>query len=77
LIHGTADSLVPIEESRAFQCALAEATGGRAALAEVPGAQHAFELFASLRSEPVRRAFARFLDQLWRQHRGRVERAAS
>jgi dipeptidyl aminopeptidase/acylaminoacyl peptidase len=51
VIHGTADSLVPIEESRVFHRALAEATGGRAALAEIPGAQHVFELFASLRSE--------------------------
>jgi acetyl esterase/lipase len=69
LIHGSADSLVPIEESRVFCRALAEATGGRAALAEIPGAQHAFELFASLRSEQVRAAVERFLDQLWSQHR--------
>ena len=68
VIHGTADSLVPIEESRVFHRALAEATGGRAALAEIPGAQHAFELFPSLRTESVRSAVERFLDQLQRQH---------
>jgi dipeptidyl aminopeptidase/acylaminoacyl peptidase len=68
LIHGTADSLVPVDESRVFHRVLAEATGGRAALAEIPGAQHAFELFASLRSEHVRLAVERFLDQLWSQH---------
>jgi hypothetical protein len=60
---------VPIEESRVFCRALAEATGGRAALAEIPGAQHAFELFASLRSEQLRGAVERFLDQLWSRHR--------
>jgi dipeptidyl aminopeptidase/acylaminoacyl peptidase len=77
VIHGTADSLVPIEESRVFHRALAEATGGRAALAEIPGAQHAFELFPSLRTERVRGAVQRFLDQLWSQHRrGAREEAA-
>lgn len=68
LIHGTADSLVPLEESRVFHRALVEATGERAALAEIPGAQHAFELFPSLRTESVRGAVERFLDQLQRQH---------
>ena len=69
VIHGTADSLVPIEESRVFHRALAEATGGRAALAEIPGAQHAFELFASLRTEHLRGALERFLGQLYSRHR--------
>ena len=69
VIHGKADSLVPIEESRIFHRALAEATGGRAALAEIPGAQHAFELFASLRTEHLRGALERFLGQLWSRHR--------
>ena len=72
VIHGTADSLVPIEESRVFHRALAEATGGRAALAEIPGAQHAFELFASLRTEHLRGALERFLGQLWSRHRRRA-----
>jgi acetyl esterase/lipase len=76
VIHGTADSLVPIEESRVFHRALAAVTEGGAALAEIPGAQHAFELFASLRSEPVREAVERFLDQIWTQHRRRAEEAA-
>jgi len=75
VIHGTADSLVPIEESRVFHRALAEATGGRAALAEIPGAQHAFELFASLRTEHLRGALERFLGQLWGQHRCRASDA--
>jgi len=75
VIHGTADSLVPIEESRVFHRALAEATGGRAALAEIPGAQHAFELFASLRTEPVRGAVERFLEQLRHRHHRRAEEA--
>jgi acetyl esterase/lipase len=76
VIHGTADSLVPIEESRVFHRALAAATEGAAALAEIPGAQHAFELFPSLRSEPLRDAVERFLDRIWTQHRRRAEEAA-
>jgi acetyl esterase/lipase len=77
IIHGTADSLVPIEESRVFHRALTEATGGRAALAEIPGAQHAFELFASLRTEPLRGALERFLGQLRSQHHRRAEETAA
>ncbi len=70
LIHGTADSLVPIEESRVFHRVLGEATGGGAALAEIPGAQHAFELFASLRAEMVRGAVERFLGRMRSQQHG-------
>jgi acetyl esterase/lipase len=76
VIHGTTDSLVPIEESRVFHRALAETSAGGAALAEIPGAQHAFELFASLRTESLRPAVQRFLDHLWSQHRRRTEKAA-
>ena len=72
VIHGTADSLVPIEESRVFHRALAQATKGRAALAEIPGAQHAFELFASLRTEHLRLALEGFLGQLWSRYRRRT-----
>ncbi len=76
VIHGTADSLVPIEESRVFHRALTETSSSGAALAEIPGAQHAFELFASLRTESLREAVPRFLDQIWSQHRRRAEKAA-
>jgi len=75
VIHGTADSLVPIEESRVFHRALAEATGGGATLAEIPGAQHAFELFASLRADSARGAVERLLDQIWCEHRRCTEEA--
>ncbi|MBW1683786.1 MAG: alpha/beta hydrolase [Deltaproteobacteria bacterium] len=75
VIHGKADSLVPIEESRVFHRVLVEATGGRAALAEIPGAQHAFELFASLRTEHLRSALERFLGQLWSRHRRNTREA--
>jgi hypothetical protein len=59
---------VPIEESRVFHRELAKATGGRAALAEIPGAQHAFELLASLRAEMVRGAVERFLGRVRSEH---------
>lgn len=47
LLHGTADSMVPLQESRSF----ARALGGETTLIEVKGAQHAFELMHSPRAD--------------------------
>ncbi len=61
VIHGDHDTLVPIEEARRFFALLREATPGRAAFAEIPGAQHAFEIFPSIRTMLVAQGVERFL----------------
>lgn len=48
LVHGTHDTLVPIEEARAFAKRLEQVT--RVELCEMQNAQHAFELVASPRA---------------------------
>jgi len=60
VIHGANDSLVPVQEARTFVAAL-RASGARVAYAELPGAQHAFEVFRSVRTAHVVDAIARFL----------------
>ena len=45
LLHGTADSLVPVEQARAFAAALQETSRAPVAYAELPFAQHAFDFF--------------------------------
>ena len=60
VIHGAHDSLVPVQEARTFVWALRE-TGATVAYAELPGAQHAFEVFRSLRTAHVVDAIARYL----------------
>ena len=53
LVHGTYDSVVPIAEARAFARHGERVAPGRVSLLEVPGGQHAFNLFRSRRSDLV------------------------
>jgi acetyl esterase/lipase len=62
VIHGHHDSLVPVEEARAFVERLREVSGAPVVYAELPGAQHAFDVFPSIRAAHVIRAVERFAD---------------
>jgi acetyl esterase/lipase len=64
VIHGDADSLVPVGDARAFVKALREKSREPVAYAELPGAQHAFEIFPSLRTLRVNQGVERFLSIL-------------
>jgi acetyl esterase/lipase len=68
IIHGTHDSLASVEEARAFARLLGETSKAPVAYAEIPGAQHAFEVFHSRRTEHVTRAVARFLSYVHSQY---------
>jgi acetyl esterase/lipase len=61
VLHGTNDSLVPIEQPRAFVDALRERSQQPVVYAEVPGAQHAFETMPSVRTHATVHAVERFL----------------
>jgi acetyl esterase/lipase len=61
VIHGSHDSLASVEEARHFARMLREVSKAPAAYAEIPGAQHAFEIFHSPRTSHVVRAVDRFL----------------
>lgn len=63
VVHGRNDSLVPVGEARSFVRLLREASARRHPIvyAELPGAQHAFEVFRSIRTAHVVDAMARFL----------------
>lgn len=61
VVHGTHDTLVPVAEARRFVELLREGSRSPVAYAEIPGAQHAFEVFASARTAHVVRGVARFL----------------
>ncbi len=60
-IHGTNDSLVPVEQARAFVTMLREASNQPVAFAELPGAQHAFDFAGTVRTVHAIRAIERFL----------------
>ncbi|HVA75600.1 MAG TPA: alpha/beta hydrolase [Acidimicrobiales bacterium] len=61
LIHGTNDSLVPVESARRMARALRERSRQPVVYAELPHAQHAFDIYASLRTRHTVRAVERFL----------------
>jgi acetyl esterase/lipase len=62
VIQGTHDSLVWVEEARVFVNALREVSEQVVAYAELPGAQHAFEIFHSVRTDHAVNGVASFLE---------------
>jgi acetyl esterase/lipase len=61
VIQGTNDSLVPVEQARTFVHELRAHSRQPVAYAEIPGAQHAFEAFPSVRAMATVHAIERFL----------------
>lgn len=66
VIHGRNDTLVPVEEARLFVERLRAVSHAPVAYLELPGTQHAFDVFPSIRSAHVVRAVERFVETLRR-----------
>lgn len=76
VVHGANDTLVPVQEARHFVKLLRDAGTEPVAYAELPGAQHAFEVFRSIRTAHAVRAVERFLafaHQRWLSDQDRSE----
>jgi acetyl esterase/lipase len=71
VIHGSNDTLVPALEARRFVERLRERSDQPVAYAEIRGAQHAFDIFPSVRSAHVVRSVERFLDWCHSTHLSR------
>ncbi|MDT9592460.1 alpha/beta hydrolase [Nocardioides zeae] len=71
VLHGTADSLVDVEQGRLFARRLREVSRRSVVYAELPGAHHAFDTIPSVRSAHVVRAVDRYLHWHWNGWRGR------
>jgi acetyl esterase/lipase len=61
VIHGRNDTLAPVQQARAFVEALRDRSNATVTYAELPGAQHAFEVFSSIRSQHTIAAVQRWL----------------
>jgi len=72
IVHGDRDSLVPIGLGRKFAKALTEVSEAPVVYSEIPGAQHAFDIFASPRSEHVKLAVARFLTTCYSRYLNQI-----
>jgi acetyl esterase/lipase len=62
VVHGALDTLAPVEEARAFVGLLRAVSTEPVAYAELPGAHHAFDVFASIRSVQAVDRVERFAD---------------
>lgn len=69
VLHGTNDTLVDVGQARAFVQRLRSVSTHRVAYAELPGAQHAFDVLNSIRSAHAVRAVDRFLNWSWNGYR--------
>ena len=69
VIHGAHDTLVPVDQARQFVARLREVSKRTVVYAELPGAQHAFDVFPSIRSAHIVRAIDRYLHWHWNQYR--------
>ena len=69
VVHGECDTLVPAPEAREFVNVFRERARAPIAYAEIPGAQHAFEIFPSIRSQLTRDGIEAFLLWAWSRHR--------
>ena len=67
LLHGDRDSVVPVQGTREFAAALRAISHAPVELVELPGAQHAFDHFQTLRCAPVAAAIQAFT--AWTRHR--------
>jgi acetyl esterase/lipase len=64
VIHGRNDTLVPVAEARLFVERLRAVSSSPVVYIELPGTQHAFDVFPSIRSAHVVRAVGRFVELL-------------
>ena len=69
VLHGTHDTMVDVDQARLFVSRLREVSTHKVVYAELPGAQHAFDIFYSIRGAHVVRAVDRFLTWSWNGHR--------
>ncbi len=65
VLHGSNDSLIPVEQARSFTARLREVGREPVVYAELPCAQHAFEIFGSARAAHAAVAVEQFLAEVY------------
>ena len=68
VLHGTNDSIVPVEQARTFVDELRKESTRPVVYAELPGAQHAYDIFPSVRTHASSHAVERFLAVVRSEH---------
>ena len=70
VIHGTHDSLAFVEDARIFVDALRDKSQSKVLYAEIPDAQHAFDIFHSVRCDQTVAAQSAFFERIHTHYRG-------
>ncbi|UMG92330.1 alpha/beta hydrolase [Nocardioides sp. TF02-7] len=65
VVHGAVDTLVGVDQARQLVARLREVSKRTVVYAELPGTQHAFDVFPSIRSQHVVHAIDRYLHWHW------------
>ena len=68
VLHGTNDSLIPVEQARSFTARLREVSRQPVVYAELPCAQHAFDILGSARAAHAAVAVEQFLAETYASH---------
>ena len=69
VLHGERDTLVNVGQARLFVAELRRVSRRTVVYAELPGTQHAFDVFPSIRSAHMVRAIDRYLHWHWNSWR--------
>jgi acetyl esterase/lipase len=77
VLHGTNDSLVPVEQARSFTARLREVSRQPVVYAELPWAQHAFDIFGSARAAHAAVAVEQFLAEMYVRRDRQVSTASA
>jgi len=75
MVHGSADSLVPIEGGRKFFAACKNTLKAPVGFAEIPGGQHALDIFHSRRGVAVAEGIRRYLEHAFATFSARAGRS--
>lgn len=67
VVHGEHDSVIPVEEAREFAAEMRNVSKSPVLYAELPGAQHAFDVFPSPRAHVSAEAVGEFLSWVYAQ----------
>jgi dipeptidyl aminopeptidase/acylaminoacyl peptidase len=65
VLHGRNDSVIPVEQARGFVARLREVSRQPVVYAELPFAQHGFDIFGSVRAAHAAVAVEQFLAEIY------------
>ena len=77
VVHGSLDSLIPVDEARAFVHRLRSVSAATVGYVELPGVGHGFDLIDGARTGAVVAAIGRFLRQIHKDRSAAAEAGAA